>query len=55
MKKSKQDILALGFLLLIVLLTYYSYNTLNELMYYLEEIEIVARSGDGYQVVKYLQ
>ena len=55
MKKSKQDILALVFLLLIVLMTYYGYNTFNELMYYLEEIEQVARNGDGFQVVKYLQ
>ena len=56
MKKSKQDILALVFLLLIVLTTYYSYNTLNELMYYLDEIENIARYGDPtFKVVKYLK
>ena len=56
MKKSKQDILALVFLLLLVLTTYYSYNTLNELMYYLDEIENIARYGDPtFKVVKYLK
>jgi len=56
MKKHKQDILAQGFLLLIVLITYYSCNTLNELQEYLNEIENVARYGDpGWKVVKYLQ
>lgn len=53
MKKRKQDILALGFLLLILLITYYSCNTLNELQDYLNEIEKVARAGDpNWKIVK---
>tara|TARA_R110002051_G_scaffold159036_1_gene230397 strand:+ start:210 stop:380 length:171 start_codon:yes stop_codon:yes gene_type:complete len=56
MKKRKQDILALGFLLLIVLITYYSYTSFNELMGYLNEIENVARYGDpNWKVIKLLQ
>jgi hypothetical protein len=47
---------ALVILLMVIILVSWGYSTLVELMYYLDEIENIARYGDPtFKVVKYLQ
>ena len=54
MKANKQvkDKILIVLLLLVLSLTYWGSSTLNDLLYYLDEIEHQARYGSKYQVIE---